>query len=172
MIHTLPSVVTLKHDGSVFVLFELQGIELETLEDWLIAERQQRLKHTFCQIAHETFTLTFWQHRGPAPPGVYPDIPADSSFSQALNLGYKARLYDQSLYSNRTFLGVQARPSTYKRATNAFLRLNRAQQADEDQLHRLDNMLTMSPRSPTPSRRTRCRSSNWRRRSRPGSPRI
>jgi type IV secretion system protein VirB4 len=132
--------VVLKRDGSVFVLYELQGAPFETLEDWLLAERKQRLNHTFCQIAHETFTLTVWQHRGPAPPDVYPDIPADRSFSQALNLGYKAHLYDQSLYSNRTFLGVQARPSTYKKATNQFLRFN-AQQADEDQLHRLDHML-------------------------------
>jgi type IV secretory pathway VirB4 component len=45
--------VVLKRDGSVFVLYELQGVAFETLEDWLIAERKQRLNHTFCQIAHE-----------------------------------------------------------------------------------------------------------------------
>ena len=33
--------VVLKRDGSVFVLFELEGVRFETLEDWLIAERQQ-----------------------------------------------------------------------------------------------------------------------------------
>jgi hypothetical protein len=48
--------VALTRDGSVFVLFELQGIGFETPEDWLISERKQRLNHTFCQIPHETFT--------------------------------------------------------------------------------------------------------------------
>ena len=134
--------VVLNRDGSVFVLYELQGLPFETLDDWLITEHKHGLNHTYCQIAHDSFTLTIWQHRGPAPSNIYPDIPTDREFTQTLNLRYKAHLFDQSLYSNRTFIGIQARPPAYKRAVNDFLRFNRtATEADEDQLQRLNNML-------------------------------
>ena len=93
--------VMLNRDGSVFVLYELQGVPFETLDDWLITERKLRLNHTYCQIAHDSFTLTIWQHRGPAPSNIYPDIPTDGEFTQTLNLRYKAHLFDQSLYSLR-----------------------------------------------------------------------
>ena len=130
----------LHRDASVFVLYELQEVPFETLEDWLITERKLRLNHTHCQIAHDSFTITIWQHRGPAPPWIYPDIPANTAFTQALTLGYQAHLFSLSLYSNRTFIGIQARPSAYKKVANDFLR-RAAPEADEDQLQRLDRML-------------------------------
>ena len=106
--------------GAIFVMYELQGVRFETLEDILITERKLRLNHTYCQIAHDAITLTIWQHRGPANPSIYPDVPTDTPFAGALNLAYKAHLLDQTLYDNRIFLGIQVRPPAYKRRSMSF----------------------------------------------------
>jgi type IV secretion system protein VirB4 len=53
-------------------------------------------------------------------------------------------LLDQSLYDNRTFLGVQIRPSAYRIAQNELLRFGRPlAEVDEDQLRQLDDMLRL-----------------------------
>jgi len=136
--------VILFRSGGIFVMYELQGVRFETLEDILITERKLRLNHTYCQIAHDAITLTIWQHRGPANPSIYPDVPTDTPFAGALNLAYKAHLLDQTLYDNRIFLGIQVRPPAYKKAQYELLRFHRpVAQADQDQLRQLDDLLRL-----------------------------
>ncbi len=136
--------VVLLSDGSLFAMCELQGASFETLEDELLDERKVRLNQTYSQIAHDSITLTIWQHRGPANPSVYPDPPASAGFASELSLSYKAHLFDQSLYENRTFLGVRVRPPTYQKVHREFLSFGHsAPEVSEDQLIQIDDILKL-----------------------------
>jgi type IV secretion system protein VirB4 len=100
-------------DGSVFAMLEVQGVHWDTYALPDVLSRKDRLNHTYKQIVSDTIILSVYQTRGLAPESVYPSGTFPSAFAASLDVAYRARLFDQRLYENRTFVGVQIRPERY-----------------------------------------------------------
>ena len=112
--HVRDDVLLLK-DGSVLTLTELGGVNTSTMNLPDVANLKEALNRSWVQLSDPAVTVTVWQHRGLASPSVYPDIPTDNALSTEINLAYKARLLDRSLYDNRLFVAVHMHPPAYVR---------------------------------------------------------
>src|SRR5262245_3873794 len=87
------------------------GRPWETSDQKDVFIRFMRLNQTYKQIVHEDVTISVYQVRGLAVPGVYPAGWFSSAFAAALDDAYRATLFGRTLYENRTYICVQIRPS-------------------------------------------------------------
>lgn len=94
-------------DGSVLALLELDGLPWQTLDEIDIRSRHRRWNSTLLNIAVDGLIFHVIQCRGLADPSVYPQGSFRSAFAEALDMTYRERLLDRSLYRNRTLLAVQ-----------------------------------------------------------------
>ena len=110
--HASPLVVLLK-DGSVFSMFEVDGLPAQTLDAAELYRARRLLNHALCGHAGtmDGLVLHAWVCRGFAPASVYPAGTFRSRFAQELNEKYRARLMDRFLYLNKTYVGVMVRRS-------------------------------------------------------------
>ncbi len=101
----------LLENGGVLAMFAVDGRPWETVEGAALAAEHNRLNLTLRNAAIDTLILTTYECRGEASPSEYPKGAFRSAFAENLDLGYRDKLYDHSLYENRTFLAVEIRPS-------------------------------------------------------------
>lgn len=101
-------------DRSTFAMFEVDGLPWETSENSTINQWHNEFSNVLRNIASDTLILHAYQCRGAADPGCYPHVGKfRSGFSETLDMLYRERLFENSLYHNRIFLGVQMRPQRY-----------------------------------------------------------
>jgi type IV secretion system protein VirB4 len=105
--------VVLHDDGSATAMFEVSGLPWETSDPGDVSERHRRLNHTYRNIATDTITILVYQCRGLALPDIYPGGTFRSSFAKTLDENYRRRLFDRSLYDNRIYIAITARPPRY-----------------------------------------------------------
>lgn len=98
-------------DGSAYALFCCEGVPWETADPADINASHERWNLTLRNVASDRLILTTHQCRGLADPGGYPGGTFRSGFAEALDLAYRDRLFDRTLYGNRLLLGVQIRPA-------------------------------------------------------------
>jgi type IV secretion system protein VirB4 len=133
-------------DGSVFAMLEVQGVPWDTCALPDVLARKDRLNHTYKQIASDAIIVTVYQTRGLAPETIYPGNSFPSAFAVSLDAAYQARLFDQMLYENRTFLGVQVRPERYAGefiGDQIAIRRKTVEQASADRLQRLEDVVAL-----------------------------
>jgi type IV secretion system protein VirB4 len=100
-------------DGSLFAMFEAEGIPFDTVEPDETNATHARLNLTLQNIADEGLIVYRWNCRGLADPSLYPAGAFRSSFAERLDARYRERLFDKHLYLNRLLLGLQIRPARY-----------------------------------------------------------
>lgn len=131
--------VIVNSDRSLLAMIRLRGIPWQTYDSDELARQEERLNLTFCQIAHESITLSVYQHRRAAPADIYPVSTLRSGFAADLSLRYKAHLLDGRLYENSLFLIVQVSPPTLFESKHKAQRIKRgAVENDEARLARLE----------------------------------
>ena len=138
--------VVLLDDGSVFAMLELAGLPWETCDRQNVSERQIRLNHTYRNIAADSVVVSVYQCRGMASPDVYPSGAFRSAFSESLDTGYRANLFDRSLFDNRLYMGIQVRPPRYAGefiGEQVSRRQRAAEEAPEDRVRRLEDTCAM-----------------------------
>jgi type IV secretion system protein VirB4 len=133
-------------DSGVFAMLEVQGVPWDTYALQDIVGRKDRLNHTYKQIASDSIIISVYQTRGPAPETVYPVETFPSAFAASLDAAYRARLFDQMLYENRTFIGVQIRPERYAGefiGDQIAIRQKPVEHASEERLQRLEDVVAL-----------------------------
>jgi type IV secretion system protein VirB4 len=133
-------------DGGVFAMLEVQGVAWDTYGLQDVLGRKNRLNHTYKQIASDSIIVSVYQTRGLAPEAVYPVANFPSAFAASLDAAYRARLFDQMLYENRTFIGVQMRPERYAGefiGNQIAIRQKPVEQASEERLQRLEDVVAL-----------------------------
>lgn len=128
-------------DGSEFAMIECQGATWETQQPGEVQAMWSRLNQTMKNIAAPNLILTVYQCRGHHDERIYPKGRFRSEFSRRLDEAYKANLLQQTLYENRTFIGIQVRPERHMGETvGEYLDMRRSEpveEPDEDRIHRL-----------------------------------
>ena len=135
--------VVMLDDGSMFAMVEVLGIPWETSNGRDVADKYQRWNHTLKNIAAPNLIITIYQCRGLADDGIYPTGTFRSEFAASLDAAYRGKLFEQSLYENRTFLGVQLRPERYAgEALSEHLALHQkpVDAPDEERIQRLEEV--------------------------------
>lgn len=108
--HVTPRVV-LGKDASAFLMFQLDGISAQTMEDDRLRQMRRSLNHALCGIATTDGLVVYnWVCRGLASPDIYPEGRFVSRFAADIDRRYRAKLIDRNLYLNRTYVGVMLRP--------------------------------------------------------------
>lgn len=143
--HVRPDVV-LMDDGSVFGMLSVDGLSWDTAEIDDIRRWNEDLNLSFRNIAFDNLTIMTYQCRGAAHPSIYPDRKFPSEFVTRLNERYRERLFEQTLYSNRIFIGILVRPARYMgdfMSEQVAKRSKPAEDAPEDRLRRLDDTCSL-----------------------------
>ena len=133
-------------DGSIFGMFEVQGVSWETADTLVLTDRKLRLNHTYKQIAADTIIVTVYQTRGMAAETTYPAATFKSGFAASLDAEYRKRLFAQSLYENRTFIGVQVRPQRLAGeliGEQISIRQKAVTEPDADRIQRLEDVMAL-----------------------------
>lgn len=97
----------LLEDGSAFAMIEVEGAAAYTAEIEHVNWLHNRLNLTYRNIAISCPEITIYDCRGHADPGVYPLAPSTNPLVRQIESAYRERLLDDSLYSNRLFVGVR-----------------------------------------------------------------
>jgi type IV secretion system protein VirB4 len=109
--HAAPRVVIFK-DDSVFAMFEVDGLPVQTMDMNLLYGARRNCNHVMNGLAStDGLVLHSWVCRGFAPPSIYPAGVFRSQFAHDLNERYRAKLMDGMLYLNKTYIGVLLRPA-------------------------------------------------------------
>lgn len=98
-------------NGSVLAMFAVDGCPWETVDAANREAEHNRYNMTLRNSGLDTMVVTTYECRGEATPDGYPRGRFRSAFAETLDINYRDRLYDHSLYDNRTFLVIEIRPN-------------------------------------------------------------
>jgi type IV secretion system protein VirB4 len=108
--HASPRVVLMK-DDSAFLMFQVDGLSAQTMDEARLRQIRRSLNHDLCSLATtDGLVLYSWVCRGMASPDIYPEGPFHSRFAHGLDRRYRGKLFDRNLFLNRTYVGVMLRP--------------------------------------------------------------
>lgn len=110
LVHHLTDEAVLTDTDSVFSITELRGFPWENADEATIHARQEQLNTLLCNISHPSVVWHVWRCRGHAHLSIYPKGGFRSGFAEALDTAYRERLFDDYLYDNRLYLGIEIRP--------------------------------------------------------------
>ncbi len=158
--HATENAVALAN-GSAFVMARLEGFPWETAGQEVHERLHVNLNESFQQLATDGLVIHVWQCRGFANPAVYPQGRFTKPYAEALDMEYRARLFDQSMWDNQIFIGLQLQP---RRIGGEFVggkmaRLRRRKtvhdEAPETRIERLDQLYGLLKETLTEYRPTR-----------------
>jgi type IV secretion system protein VirB4 len=143
--HTRDNVIMLD-DGSQFAMVEVMGCPWETEDARDVVDKNLRWNHTLKNIASPNLIIMVYQCRGLADHGIYPAGKFRSDFAASLDAAYRGKLFEQSLYENRTFIGLQLRPERYAGETvseHLALHQKPVDDPDEERIQRLEEVMAL-----------------------------
>ena len=106
--------VLLFNDGSAFLMFAVEGLPFETVEEELIWYQRDQLELALRNVATDGLIFHVLQCRGVADQSIYPGGSFRSAFAEALDFAYRERLFaGRFMWLNQTFLGLQMRPRRF-----------------------------------------------------------
>ena len=143
--HVRDNVIMLD-DGSKFAMVAVMGCPWETADARDVVDKHLRWNHTLKNIASPNLIMMVYQCRGLADSGIYPAGKFRSDFAASLDAAYRAKLFEQSLYENRTFIGIQLRPERYAGETvseHLALHQTPVNDPDEERIQRLEEVIAL-----------------------------
>jgi type IV secretion system protein VirB4 len=109
LVHHVADDVILLDDGGIFALFKLLGFPWQTKDLATVQNRQLALNTLYRNIAHPSVVIHEYRTRSAATFSVYPKGKFRSAFAADLDAAYQRKLFDDLLYDNSIFLGIEIR---------------------------------------------------------------
>lgn len=132
--------------GGMFAMIEVQGFAWETRDSIDIRDMQLRWNHTLKNIAAPDLIISVYQTRGVHGPEIYPVGEFQTEFAERLDRAYKANLFKNTLYNNRTFVGIHVLPSAATDVLSEYIALRQSkpvENPDEERIYRIKQIISL-----------------------------